>query len=216
MQTSEDVLNNSGKEYNNQDVKHATHYLLSEIAFIEFAVSYFGLEKVLYTYHRPWRVYEDYIAGIFDGAVKYHLDFILLEAPYETYLSPEENTQTRLDTIKQRWYIQCGYTQYNPDFFNKSDRWFVGVFYDAIVSVGKILWVDIRFTEQSGYGVINQRINDGAIDVFCAPVWPTTSRKLEMFFTHSFAQSNVYWYIKIVNIMVWRLWNCSSRKILGL
>lgn len=81
LQTSEEVLKFSGKPHKNEDIKHAAHYLLSEIAFIEFSAQHFNIGKVLYTYHKPRRIYEDYIAGIFDNQIKHHLDFLLLEAP---------------------------------------------------------------------------------------------------------------------------------------
>lgn len=121
LQTSEEVLKNSKKEYTIKAAEHATHYLLSEMAFIEFASQYFKAAKILYTYHKPRRVYEDYIAGVFDGIIKYHLDFVLLEAPYETFLSIEENNQNRLEIIKKRGFIQCGYTQYHKSFFRKTE-----------------------------------------------------------------------------------------------
>ena len=196
LQTSEEVLKNSKKDYTTKDAEHATHYLLSEMAFIEFASQYFNAEKILYTYHKPRRVYEDYIAGVFDGIIKYHLDFVLLEAPYETFLSIEENNQNRLEIIRKRGFIQCGYTQYHKSFFRKTASWFTGSFYDVVMQVWKELDVEIRFTEQSGYGVINERINNGATDIFCAPVRPTKSRRLELFFTKSLAESTVYGYVK--------------------
>lgn len=59
----------------------AAHYLLSELAFLEFASSYLGVEKVVYVYHKNWQVYEDYIAGRFNGAAKPYLDFLLIENP---------------------------------------------------------------------------------------------------------------------------------------
>ncbi len=56
-------------------IKIAVHYLLSEFAFMEFAPSYLGAEKVMYIYHRNWPVYERYIAGEFDGASRGYLGF---------------------------------------------------------------------------------------------------------------------------------------------
>lgn len=64
------------------DIKKSTdiaaHYLLSEIAFLEFAPSYLDSGKVVYVYHKNWKVYEDYIAGKFDGIVKSHLEFLII------------------------------------------------------------------------------------------------------------------------------------------
>jgi len=43
-------------------------------------------------------VYEDYIAGTFDGIQRSHMDFILMENPYETYtLSGSEESEENMD-----------------------------------------------------------------------------------------------------------------------
>jgi len=55
-----------------------THYLLSELAFLEFAPSFLGVEGITYVYHRPWPVYERFIAGEFDGKKREQLGFLLL------------------------------------------------------------------------------------------------------------------------------------------
>lgn len=59
----------------------AVHYLLSELAFLEFSPRFFGVDSVAYVYHRPWPVYEEYIAGKFDGQVRDGLSFYLLPMP---------------------------------------------------------------------------------------------------------------------------------------
>jgi tRNA-dependent cyclodipeptide synthase len=100
--TSLVVLENSGKEFTQESVKHAVHYLLSEIAFLEFAPTFFQTEKVGYLYHKNRDVYEYYIAGKYDGKIRPYLDFILLEAPYETYLSYADSQKSRWELIKER------------------------------------------------------------------------------------------------------------------
>ena len=56
-------------------LKTATHYLLSEFAFMEFMIGYLNVDKITYIYHRNWPVYEKYIKGEFDGVSKAYLGF---------------------------------------------------------------------------------------------------------------------------------------------
>jgi tRNA-dependent cyclodipeptide synthase len=53
------------------------HYLLSEIAFMLFLPNYLQVEKVAYIYHRPWSVFENFIAGKYDGEPKNQILFDL-------------------------------------------------------------------------------------------------------------------------------------------
>lgn len=78
---SQAVIENSSKEPKSieQASKVAAHYLLSELAFLEFAPSFLDAEKVTYIYHKNWAVYEDYIAGKFDKIIKPHLGFLLIK-----------------------------------------------------------------------------------------------------------------------------------------
>jgi cyclo(L-tyrosyl-L-tyrosyl) synthase len=67
---------------NNQDmngaVKVAVHYLLAELAFMEFAPEYLKAKSCIYVYHKNWPIYEDYIAGKFDGKSRPYLGFALI------------------------------------------------------------------------------------------------------------------------------------------
>ncbi len=78
---SQEVLKSSKKDF--QDVEKSTsiaaHYLLSELAFLEFAPSYLKAEKVVSVYHKNWKVFEDYIAGKFDGIARPYLDFLIVK-----------------------------------------------------------------------------------------------------------------------------------------
>lgn len=67
-----------GRAADENAVRTAAQYLLSEFAFLECAPSLFGVEGVLYVYHKPWPVYERYIAGAFDGTAKPRLGFLQL------------------------------------------------------------------------------------------------------------------------------------------
>lgn len=77
--TTKEVLIGTGKEIGDVDAaaKIAVHYLISEIAFLEYAPTFFNVEKIAYVYHKNWPVYEGYIAGKFDGVVKEKMGFIL-------------------------------------------------------------------------------------------------------------------------------------------
>lgn len=81
--TTKEVLTGFKKDL--QDIDKATtiavHYLLSELAFLEFAPAYLEVEKVVYVYHKKWNVFEGYIAGKFDGVEKPYLDFLLIKIP---------------------------------------------------------------------------------------------------------------------------------------
>ncbi len=148
-----------------------------------------------YVYHKNWRVFEDYIAGVFDGKVKDHLDFILLEAPYETYLSLAEKPKTRMETIKERGVMRCSYVPYFDYFRVEADGTFSGKFYEVIRRIADENGIKLEFIEQSGYGTLAQRLDLGYIDIFCSPTWPTTERKLEMFFSQSLMKSDIYAYM---------------------
>lgn len=78
--TTREVLEYSEREIPDLDsaVKTAVHYLLSEIAFMEFAPTYLKTDKATYIYHRNWPVYEKYIAGIFDSIPKNNLGFEIM------------------------------------------------------------------------------------------------------------------------------------------
>jgi len=82
-QTTRQVLISSGRVIEDLDsaTRIAGHYLLSEIAFLEFAPQFFQEHQITYVYHKPWPIYESYISGVFDGQPRSRLDFLLLESP---------------------------------------------------------------------------------------------------------------------------------------
>ncbi len=79
-QTVENVLTKSRKLLPApvQSVRQAALYLLSEIAFLESAPSFLQCERVVYVYHNPWPIFEDYRSGAFDGKPKKHLGFAII------------------------------------------------------------------------------------------------------------------------------------------
>ena len=193
--TSQEVLQHSWKQFSPEDIEKATEYLLSEIAFMEYAPAFFGVKKVAYVYHKNRFVFEDYISWLFDGKTRLYLDFILLESPYETYLSISENSfKNRRELINARGSIKCTFSPYF-DYFTTKDEKLWGTFYELTKNLSKKLWVKFDFVEQSGYGVIADRLNSGYADMFCSPVRPTKERRLSMFFSKSLFQSNIFAYI---------------------
>lgn len=76
-----EVLEYSEKEIVDLDtsIKIAVHYLISEIAFMEFAPQYLQADNVSYIYHREWPVYKSYIEGKFDGSVRSKLGYLIVK-----------------------------------------------------------------------------------------------------------------------------------------
>ena len=97
--TTQKVLEGGRKQPDDMEkgVDTAVHYLLSEFAFLEFSA--LTNDRVSYVYHDKWPVYEDYIAGRFDGIRKSHLDFTLVQNPYEKYV-PEPFLDRRPDWLR--------------------------------------------------------------------------------------------------------------------
>ncbi len=79
---TEPVLNNNPfrkKEITEKDIEIATHYILSEFAFMLFLSSYIkDYDSFVYGYHNPWEVWEKFIAGDYDEIKKNNLEFLLL------------------------------------------------------------------------------------------------------------------------------------------
>lgn len=192
-ETSEEVLKNSWKTYTKENIEIATHYLLSEIAFLEYAPEFFKVEKISYVYHKNWYIFEDYISWIFDWKFREYLDFILLENPYETFLSLWEQNKTREELVKTRWVIKCMFVQYY-EYFGENKWEYSGLFYDILKKVSQKHWLKIEFVEQTGYWVIVERLNSWFADIFCSPVWPTNKRKQELFFSKSVFESKIFMY----------------------
>jgi cyclo(L-tyrosyl-L-tyrosyl) synthase len=80
--TTKQVLLNTNKKITNihDATLIANHYLLSELAFLEFANTYYRCDICTYIYHRKWPIFEDYIQGKFDGIPKNHLAFLLINS----------------------------------------------------------------------------------------------------------------------------------------
>lgn len=65
-------------EINPEQIRIATNYILSEFAFLMFIPSTLNGNCYAYGYHRPWLVFEKFIAGEYDGEKKAGIEFKLL------------------------------------------------------------------------------------------------------------------------------------------
>ncbi len=183
-ETSRQVLTGSEKRVADVEnaVEGATHYLLSELAFMEFAPEFFDCKRVCYVYHRNWQVYEDYIQGRHDGLAKPQLDFLLLEAPYETYQKmhgaeidtgqPLHDTYSR---VMQSGVLRAAYTEY-PPVMHRSGTEFDGIFCEIIQRFARKHNLRIEWVEETGYGVVIDGLAEGRFDIFCSATWPTSER----------------------------------------
>lgn len=182
--TCREVLENAQTSLQDLDVavEGATHYLLSELAFMEFAPQFFGCRRVCYLYHRNWPVYEDYITGRHDGLPKPQLDFLLLEAPYETYAKmhdqeisaggPLHDTYSR---IMQSGILRAAFVEYPPVIHREGSE-FSGIFFEIIKGFAQKLDLKIEWVEETGYGVVIEGLREGRFDIFCSATWPTPER----------------------------------------
>lgn len=198
LDTTKKVIENKLKP--GVDIKEgseiAVHYLLSEFAFLEFAPKYLSVKKVTYVYHKNWFIFEKYISGKYDGVEKKYLSFLLWENPWETF-----RTLGSMGSIsKDKKILKAGFSNYPPIFYyDKNEKKYDGFFYEIIKSFAEKFNYEIVFSEETGYGVIQDGLNSGRIDIFASPVWPTLERKEELTFSNSLFESEVYIYISEEN-----------------
>lgn len=204
--TTRQVLVGSKREIIDMDVatKTAVHYLLSEFAFLDWAPEFLGVEKVAYVYHKNWPVYENYIAGKYDGIPKHTTDFVLLENPYETFnpiwgLEDEDQNEYSdvLERIEKTKTLRVGFTNYIPAFMYDSEyNNFSGIFYEIIIEIARKHDWRVIWTEETGYGVIVDGLNNNRFDLFGSAVWPTPERQAQADFSQSLYKSNVFAWIR--------------------
>ncbi len=191
------VLEGSGRDIQNlkEATKVAVHYLLSELAFLEFAPSFLETDQVTYVYHKNWPVYERYVSGVFDGNHKQHLDFLLLENPRETYELREK--QSLMERIEEQKTLRCSFTNYPPGFIeNQQTGGFSGIFYDLIEEFAKEHDWKISWSEETGYGVIGDGLKNGRFDIFSAPTWPIPERLQELILSRPVYSSDVWIWVR--------------------
>lgn len=183
--TSLEVLENSERDLldPSKAIEGAVHYLLSELAFLEFAPEFFDCKRICYLYHRNWSVYEDYIGGRLDGQRKQHLDFLLLEAPYETFQNIQQNNEDSTSSplhdtysrIMQSGVLRAAFVEY-PPVIHRTNGDFRGIFADIISGFAKQHDLKLNWVEETGYGVVIRGLEEGRFDIFCSATWPTQER----------------------------------------
>jgi len=201
-ETTKGVIAGSKKEI--KDVASATkiavHYLLSEFAFLDFAPKFLDAEKVSYIYHKNWSVYENYIAGKYDDKSKDHVDFLLVENPWETYRSvwgaeddEEGNYASALERVEGTKTLRVAFTNYPPALIydHEYDN-FSGIFYEIIASIAKKHGWQIKWSEETGYGVVIDGLDNNRFDLFGSTIWPTPERKEKASFSQSLYESKAY------------------------
>jgi cyclo(L-tyrosyl-L-tyrosyl) synthase len=163
-ETTKNVLIGSKRSFD--DIQKATetavHYLLSEIAFLEWASEMFHVKQVSYVYHKNWPVYENYIAGKYDGIPKPYMNFLLMENPWETFnplwgLEDFENDtfENALDRVEKTKILRVAFSHYPPALMHDEKyENFSGIFYEVIMSIAKKHGWKVVWSEETGYGVI--------------------------------------------------------------
>jgi len=205
--TTRSVLESSNRSISNINnaIKIAVNYLLSEIAFLEWAPSFLKTKKVIYVYHKNWTIYEDYIVGKFDKKIRKYLDFLLLENPWETYNitwgleDEEENSgyKSALEKVKKTKILRVAFSNYPPalTYDHEYDN-FNGIFYEIIVRIARNNGWKIRWSEETGYGVVIDGLNNNRFDVFGSPIWPIPERRKKANPSISVYSSRVYPWIR--------------------
>jgi tRNA-dependent cyclodipeptide synthase len=205
--TTKEVLIGSKREIPDivAATKIAVHYLLSEFAFLDWVPSFLGVQKIFYVYHKNWLVYENYIAGKYDGVSKTATDFVLLENPYETFnpiwgLEDENQVEYNdvLERVEATKTLRVGFTNYIPAFMYDSDyNNFSGIFYEIIIEIAKKHMAGALFgPRKSGYGVIVDGLSNNRFDLFGSAAWPTPERLAQADFSNSLYKSNVFAWIR--------------------
>lgn len=62
-------------EIGQEQIRIGVRYLHSELAFMLFLPEYLKQDMVMYTYHRPWPVWQNLIAGKYDGKIHSSVGF---------------------------------------------------------------------------------------------------------------------------------------------
>ncbi len=201
--TTKEVLVASKREFQDleKSIKTAVHYLLSEFAFLEWAPKFLNTEKVIYIYHKNWPVYENYISGKFDGNTREYLDFLLVENPWETY-NPIWGLEENFTNKDLKKVLRVGISNYPPAFmYDKQLESFSGIFFEILTKIANSHGWEIIFTEETGYGVIIDGLNEKRFDVFGSTVWPTPERKTQATFSKSIYTSKVFAWVKENSIL---------------
>jgi tRNA-dependent cyclodipeptide synthase len=60
-------------------VNEGSKYVLEELAFTAVAPKILKSEKMCFSYHRGWNIFENYVNGTYDGKVKEDIGFVVIK-----------------------------------------------------------------------------------------------------------------------------------------
>ncbi|MFT7615413.1 MAG: cyclo(L-tyrosyl-L-tyrosyl) synthase [Candidatus Woesearchaeota archaeon] len=79
-ETTRKVLEHKLKEGIDLDtaIDEGVYYLLKELAFLSACPQMYEIRNATYVYHDRWKVFEDFVGGVFDGKIRNKLGFIII------------------------------------------------------------------------------------------------------------------------------------------
>lgn len=198
-QTSKNVLEWTGITTDNAGIEKATEYVLAELAYLHIAPDILWSQEITYVYHKNRDVYEQWIAGKFDGVWKPRLNFTLVEHPLETVGSHGKILfQDRRETIKKRWSVRAVLFPYLDQVYYdanaKQRKWWC---VEMIREILRDHEVNLEIIGEVWYGKIADILDRCEADIFISPVWPFDQRKLEVFHTDSYDRTWIFGLVAI-------------------
>lgn len=92
--------------------------------------------------------------------------------------------ESAYDRVMRTGTIRCGYASFHPSIIIDPETGELsGIFYDLMNEVGARLHLKVEWTEEVGYGVIQEGFKAGRYDAFCGAVSPTPERARDGVFT---------------------------------
>lgn len=111
------------------------------------------------------------LAAIVAAAATYYM-------PHQEAAAPGTAAKpTAYDHVKQTGEIRCSYAALYPYVIvDPNTKQLSGIFYDAMNEIGKRTGMKVAWTEEVGFGNINQGFETGRYDAFCSGLWPSGVR----------------------------------------
>jgi len=122
---------------------------------------------------------------------KHHI-FLVITLVFTIFLSGCLNQTGPSDQVKETTYervlrtneIRVGYISYPPSLIKDPNSGKLsGIFYDVIESAAKNMDIDLKYTEEVGWGTMVEALNSGRVDIVVAGIWPTSTRGKKADFT---------------------------------
>lgn len=101
------------------------------------------------------------------------------------------------DRVMHTGKIRCGYFPYAPALIvdpNTGAK--SGIFYDIMEEIGERLNLQIEWSTEVGYGVIQEGFKTNKFDIFCNTIWPTPERSKTAIFSNALYYSSVITVVK--------------------